>query len=281
MKTCTKCGETKVLVDFPPLKRSGDGRRSSCRVCTNAAHREYLTRPDAKAKKAKRDTDYYRDPIRHDAIIVQQRERYAKPEVKAAASERERKKRLDPDYREKKRVAAAEWYSKPENKAKAKSVNREYLLRPDRKEIDRERKAVWNKSASGRAYFARRQREVRATPDGAIANITRKLLYRVLDATTLPKNGKTIDLLGYSTAQLRDRIACQFRPGMSWANHGEWHIDHKKPVAEFIRRGVTDPSVINMLCNLQPLWAAENIIKRDKWPTSASANENKVTAIAA
>ena len=39
-KPCSQCGETKDLRDFPSNKGKADGKRSSCRVCTNAAERE-------------------------------------------------------------------------------------------------------------------------------------------------------------------------------------------------------------------------------------------------
>lgn len=67
----------------------------------------------------------------------------------------------------------------------------------------------------------------------------------------------------------------QFKPGMSWDNYGlgGWHIDHKKPVAAFHAQGIYDMYTINMLCNLQPLWAAENRSKSNNWTFSA-ANDN-------
>jgi len=40
---------------------------------------------------------------------------------------------------------------------------------------------------------------------------------------------------------------------MTWGNHGEWHIDHIKPVITF--DPATPSSVVNALSNLQPLWA--------------------------
>jgi hypothetical protein len=51
---------------------------------------------------------------------------------------------------------------------------------------------------------------------------------------------------------------------MSWDNWGEWHIDHIEPVSKLVSSGVTEPSEINALSNLQPLWASENIAKRAK-----------------
>lgn len=51
---------------------------------------------------------------------------------------------------------------------------------------------------------------------------------------------------------------------MSWENHGlfGWHIDHKIPLSS-----AKDEEELKKLChytNLQPLWAIDNIKKRDK-----------------
>ncbi|MBS6058153.1 MAG: hypothetical protein E6199_01360 [Mixta calida] len=73
------------------------------------------------------------------------------------------------------------------------------------------------------------------------------------------------DYMGYPPELLRQRIEYQFKPGMSWENHGEWHIDHKKPISRFVDQGITDRRLINSLCNLQPLWASENLAKYTKF----------------
>lgn len=53
-------------------------------------------------------------------------------------------------------------------------------------------------------------------------------------------------------------------PGMTWENRREWHIDHIRPVADFLRCGITDMSVINALSNIQVLWKFDNESKGDK-----------------
>lgn len=93
----------------------------------------------------------------------------------------------------------------------------------------------------------------------------RAMVARIMRITGERKFRNTTDILGYDGAKLRFWMELQFRPGMSWDNYGEWHIDHVKPVAVFTREGVTDPAVINALENLQPLWATENLSKRDRY----------------
>jgi hypothetical protein len=67
--------------------------------------------------------------------------------------------------------------------------------------------------------------------------------------------------LGCSIAELRLHLESQFQPGMSWNNHGEWHIDHIRPLAKF---NLACPLQLERAChfsNLQPLWAKDNIVK--------------------
>lgn len=70
------------------------------------------------------------------------------------------------------------------------------------------------------------------------------------------KNGKTRELLGYSTEDLRRHIESLFLPGMSWGNYGSWEIDHVRPIASF---SLDAPlGAINALSNLKPLWKIDN-----------------------
>lgn len=94
----------------------------------------------------------------------------------------------------------------------------------------------------------------------------RGMLRRCLAQAGAPKQVSTKELLGYGPDQLAARLGVQFKPGMSWDNYGEWQIDHKIPVSYFLAKGETRPHLINSLCNLQPLWAKENLTKRAKHP---------------
>ena len=86
----------------------------------------------------------------------------------------------------------------------------------------------------------------------------RRSLYRIEDGINLEKHEL---IIGYTRGEFIDHIQSLFKDGMCWANRGEWHIDHIKPVSAFIKEGVTDPKIVNALSNLQPLWAEDNIRK--------------------
>ena len=67
------------------------------------------------------------------------------------------------------------------------------------------------------------------------------------------KEGKTIDLVNYSSLELKEHLVSLFTEGMSWDNYGEWHIDHIKPLSSFNKN--TPIHIVNALSNLQPLWS--------------------------
>lgn len=53
----------------------------------------------------------------------------------------------------------------------------------------------------------------------------------------------------------KNRMESMFTEGMSWQNHGEWHIDHIVPISK---------GGPNNLTNIQPLWRIENLSKGSK-----------------
>ena len=70
------------------------------------------------------------------------------------------------------------------------------------------------------------------------------------------KPARTEQLLGCSWLEAKAHFERLFKEGMSWENHGEWHIDHIRPVASF---KMDELHLMNHINNLQPLWAEENL----------------------
>lgn len=85
-----------------------------------------------------------------------------------------------------------------------------------------------------------------------------------MKASKEKKEGKTQILLGYSAQEFREHIERQFQIGMTWDNHGEWHVDHIYPISKFIEEGIHDPKIINALSNLKPIWKTDNLSKGSK-----------------
>ena len=81
------------------------------------------------------------------------------------------------------------------------------------------------------------------------------------------KNGrKWQELVGYSLQDLVTHLEKQFTDGMSWLNYGQWHVDHKVPLAAFSFDSPDDSNFL--ICwgleNLQPMWATDNMKKHTK-----------------
>ena len=73
-------------------------------------------------------------------------------------------------------------------------------------------------------------------------------------------------LVGYTLEQLKEYLESLFRPGMSWENYGEWHIDHIIPISLWKFSSPEDREFKQCwaLANLQPLWWEDNIRKGNK-----------------
>ena len=90
----------------------------------------------------------------------------------------------------------------------------------------------------------------------------RSRLYSALRSKKWLKNNSFRQYIGCDLEQLKTHIEKLFQSGMTWENHGEWHIDHIFPLAK-----ANDEKHMYKLChytNLQPLWAEENFKKQDK-----------------
>jgi hypothetical protein len=80
-----------------------------------------------------------------------------------------------------------------------------------------------------------------------------------IQAKGFTKKSRIRQILGCDDVTLKNHIEALFTEGMSWDNRGEWHVDHKIPLAL-----ATTEEELLQLChysNLQPLWAADNFAK--------------------
>jgi len=79
-------------------------------------------------------------------------------------------------------------------------------------------------------------------------------------------------LVGFTLTDLMAHLAAQFSPGMSFDNHGEWHIDHVRPLCSFEFQTSDDPQFREAwaLSNLRPLWAKDNLSKGGRWEPLAA-----------
>lgn len=80
------------------------------------------------------------------------------------------------------------------------------------------------------------------------------------------KSGSILDNMPFSMAELKTHLEAQFKPGMTWDNYGQWHIDHIIPDSYFNYDKMSDMGFLDSwsLNNLQPMWASDNHKKYNK-----------------
>lgn len=103
----------------------------------------------------------------------------------------------------------------------------------------------------------------RTDPNFRIAMAIRNHLHRIVKSGGV-KDATSLSYVGCTAAELRRHLEKQFTTGMTWLNHGEWHIDHIVPLAAFDFAGF--PAQIKQAqhyTNLRPMWAKDNQRKSD------------------
>lgn len=149
-------------------------------------------------------------------------------------------------------------YGKRRCKEKERARNSARRQNPEYNEAQRARKAVWRIENRDRYLQGRRQWEATNERRRLAKNLRNRLRKAMLGLT---RGVSAVRDLGMPIEQFRDYIASKFRDGMSWANYGQWHIDHIIPLAAF---DLSDPEQVKAAChytNLQPLWAQDNHAK--------------------
>jgi hypothetical protein len=101
----------------------------------------------------------------------------------------------------------------------------------------------------------------------------RNRLYQII-RQTLNLTESAEQLVGCSMDQYRNHVERQFSPGMSWLNHGAWHIDHIKPLSQFRLVDPLERARAFHYTNTRPLWAHENLSKGTSPVTNTSTNSS-------
>lgn len=167
-----------------------------------------------------------------------------------ASKARAERAKVDPDLAETMRG----WHREAKRKARATDAGKQAHYEANKRYTAKNRGKV-------NEYYRSR---AKADPVFRMQRSARSMLSKVMLRANRRKDSRCVDLLGYTGKELKEHIERQFLNGMSWDLFGEQiHIDHIIPVAEMLRRGITDPAIINALSNLRPMWAEDNMRKRD------------------
>ncbi len=151
-----------------------------------------------------------------------------------------------------------EYYEK--NKEYISTINKEYYEK-NKEKLDSYRKNYWKQKVNK----DRRNRKLKEKRKNNI-NFRLKCNIRTRISTALKRGDKRVSAvkdLGCSIDELKDYLESLFQPGMTWNNYGQWHIDHIIPLSSFNLQNEEEFKKACHFSNLQPLWAVDNIRKRD------------------
>jgi len=229
-KKCSKCNIPKSLDEFNKRSNSKDGLRFECKACQKLHY-----------------------DVNRDHYITKMKEN--------RLNNLDDYTKRDKDYYEANRTTILE------KKQKYHIDNQESILKKAKLYYtnNKDKRSFYNKNWAAanilhlREYRKQYSKEYREKYPHII--LWRSVL-SCLKRLGKHKEGKSIDLLGYSASDLYYHMIPLFTEGMSWDNQGKWHIDHIKPVSKF--NPDTPMNMVNALANLQPLWGIDNIKKGAK-----------------
>lgn len=129
-----------------------------------------------------------------------------------------------------------------------------------KEELNRWRLANKEKWNAIRNRYRKKKRSI--DPIYLLKDRVRNLTTQAFRVNGYSKKSRTHELLGCDWDFLKKYIEQRFKDGMTWENRSEWHIDHIIPLSS-----ANSEKELNKLfhyTNLQPLWAAENLKKKNK-----------------
>lgn len=244
-KTCSKCGEEKLLEKFPTVNVKGkEYKRKQCRDC-------YLL------SKSKDTEKYLKRKQQIEELHLLQKD------GKRRCLHCNKIKVLNDfpnDY------SNEVYYNK---KSYCKQCFMDKWARPYRR-TDRAKKL---KSIADKKSYAKHRKKRNATylkgyhdnPERKIKHNLRVSLGNFIRKHKSEKKCSAIKLVGCDIECLKKHLENQFQPGMSWDNWSRtgWHIDHIIPLNLFDVSDTNHQKKCFNYRNLRPLWAKENISKQD------------------
>lgn len=200
--------------------------------------------------------DFYRrkdskDGIRHECKICwNEKKRKYNLENKTKISENKKKY-----YQEnKERIIDSVKKYREENKEKINEYLKNYFkeYRKKHRELLNEKMNQYQKNRKKIDPIFKLKYNLRSKLSGHLKNNSIKM------------SQTTIQILGCDINEFKKYIEEKFLNGMNWENYGKWHLDHIIPIS--LAKSEEEVKTLNHYSNLQPLWALDNIRKRDNLP---------------
>lgn len=252
-KKCLRCGIEKEINEFSMDKCKKDGLCSYCKDCQKDLAKGYYKNRAEKAKSYGKK--YYQEN-------KEQCKEYGK---KYCQENKEKIAMRNKAYRAKNGDKIAEYLLK--NKERIAINHKVYLKKHYLENLDKYKKwnrdwRINNKDKKNEAEYRRRNNN----PEVSLSHLISGYMLRSLGSN---KNGMHWeDIVGYTLKNLMQYLESQFVNGMTWGNRGlyGWHVHHKIPVSLWKFESYTDREFKQCwaLCNLQPLWAKDNLSIHNK-----------------
>lgn len=160
----------------------------------------------------------------------------------------------DENYRENQKSKTQK--RRKENPDKEKNIRRSYYLRIEKKKNSTKENREKRQEKWKVRYYT--------DPVFRAKEMIKSRLRRSLKLNYKDKPGSFNDAFGCDLNTFRVFIEGKFTEGMTWENHGEWHLDHIIPLSSFDLSDIDEFQKANHYLNFQPLWAKDNLEKSNK-----------------
>lgn len=211
---------------------------NNCLICSKQRTKKYLKK--------------YQQSEKGRAMLKKSQKKYSKSEKGRAALKKGQRK----------------YFKSEKGKEKLKNAVRKAFKKYQQSEKGKAMKKIANKkyqqSEKGKKWV---KNKLENDPAFKMASRQRMRISEILAKKGIHKQGRTLKLIGCSAKFLSEYLESKFQPGMNWENYGinGWHVDHIKPLSKFNLQDSEEQKIAFHYTNLQPLWAADNIRKKDKY----------------
>ena len=268
MKTCSKCGEGKPLTEYYLRNKVTGNYRNECNECASLRKKKYYQEnKEAHSIRNKKWQKENKEKVKTYSKLYRtknkgNRKKYIQTDESRKLNSINHKKRYE---KNKTAINIKHKIYRDNNKQKIKDAYAKFVsIKENRDKRNLAAKKYRTKDKSKietRRYY---QEKYHNDIEFKLTKLLRRRISSALKGSS--KSAKTIELLGCQIEIFKAHLQRQFTKGMSFDNHGEWHIDHIVPCASF---DLTDPQQQKECFNyrnLQPLWAKDNLTKQDKLP---------------
>ena len=175
-----------------------------------------------------------------------------------------------------------EWRNSPKQKIKSAKYSKKYRKKPSVKEKMKQSYISWiaDPANKKRKRDLENQYKREKRKENLKHRINNSMSMSISRALQSGKHGRSWeDVVGYTLWDLMMHLKSKFKPGMTLDNYGEWHIDHIIPKVYFNYSSFEDPEFQECwaLNNLQPLWASENLAKKDTIKVEKKKNKESTS----